>query len=249
MRRMLAAARLSAQRELHGEIVAPGKWEAIITPEATAQLRAILDERSRSRSRPVRRYLLTGLLRCGLCDAPLIARPQANGDRRYVCAKGPGHSGCGRLAINAEPIEAFIEGAILLQVDSPVVAAALAAAASADAATAAEHDGLRKDREQLDDLAELFGEGTITRSEWLAARKPIQERIDAAQRRVSRTSRSAVLNPYVGKSGVLAKVWRDLPLNRQRSIVAALLDRAVIRPAVRGRTTFDAARVEPVWRH
>ena len=75
------------------------------------------------------------------------------------------------------------EGAILLQVDSPVVAAALAAAASADAATAAEHDGLRKDREQLDDLAELFGEGTITRSEWLAARKPIQERIDAAQRK------------------------------------------------------------------
>ena len=249
MRRMLSSARLSAQRELHGEIVAPGTWEPIITPVETARLRTTFDERSRSRSKPVRRYLLTGLLRCGLCDAPLIARPQANGDRRYVCAKGPGHTGCGRLAINADPIEAFIEAAILLQVDSPAVAAALAAAASADAATAAEHDGLRMDREQLDKLAELWARKELDFSEWLTARKIIQERIDAAQRKVSRMSQSASLDPYVGKSSVLAKVWPDLPLNRQRSIVSALLDRAVIRPAVPGRTTFDADRVQPVWRY
>ena len=248
MRRMLNSARLSAQRELHGEIVAPGKWEPIITPDETARLRAILSERTRTRSRPVRRYLLTGLLRCDLCGAPLIARPQAGGERRYVCAKGPGHSGCGRMAIMAEPVEAFLSEAVLVQLDAPAVAAALAAAQSADAATAAEHDALRQDRDQLDELARAYGERQVTFPEWLAARAPIEARIDAAQRKVSRMSRSAAIDPYVGKASTLRAAWPTLPLNRQRSIVSALLDRAVIRSAVPGRTTFDPDRIAPVWR-
>jgi DNA invertase Pin-like site-specific DNA recombinase len=248
LRRMLGSARLSAQRSHRGEIVGPGQWEPIITPEETARLRAILDERKRTRSRPVRRYLLPGLLRCGLCDAPLVSRPQANGDRRYVCAKGPGHSGCGRMAIRADEAEAFIVEAVLHQLDAPAVAAALATAASADAASAAEHDALRQDREQLDQLARAYGERQFTFPEWLAARKPIEERIDAAQRKLSRTSRSATIDPYVGRSSVLRAAWPTLPLNRQRSVVSAVLDRAVIRPAVRGRSTFDPERIAPVWR-
>jgi DNA invertase Pin-like site-specific DNA recombinase len=248
LRRMLYSARLSAQREHLGEIVAPGQWEAIITPEETARLRAILDERTRTRTRPVRRYLLSGLLRCALCDAPLVARPQAGGERRYVCAKGPGHSGCGRMAINAEPLEAFLAEAVLTQLDAPAVAAALAAAQSADAATAAEHDALRQDREQLDELAKAYGDKFVTFPEWLAARAPIEARIAAAQRKLSRMSRSAALDPYVGKSDALRAIWQTLPKNRQRSIVSALLDRAVVRSAVPGRTTFDPDRIAPVWR-
>src|SRR4029079_4253771 len=147
LRRMLYSARLSAQREHLGEIVAPGKWEPIITPDETARLRAILAERTRTRTRPVRRYFLTGLLRCGLCGAPLIARPPASGTRRYVCARGPGHSGCGRLAINAEPVEAFLAEVVAAHLDLPAVTAAAAAAASAGAASAPEHDGPREDRE------------------------------------------------------------------------------------------------------
>ena len=174
--------------------------------------------------------------------------PQVGGERRYVCAKGPGHSGCGRMAINAEPIEAFLAEAVLTQLDAPAVAAALAAAHSADAATAAEHDALRQDREQLDELAKAYGDRLVTFPEWLAARAPIEARIDAAQRKLSRMSRSAALDPYVGKSEALRAIWQTLPKNRQRSIVAALLDRAVIRSAVPGRATFDADRIAPVWR-
>jgi site-specific DNA recombinase len=248
LRRMLYSARISGQREHLGEIVAPGQWAAIITPAETARLRAILDERTRTRTRPVRRYLLTGLLRCGLCDAPLISRPQANGDGRYVCAKGPGHSGCGRLAIRADGVEAFLVEAVLVQLDAPGVAAALAGAASADPATAAEHDVLRQDREQLDELARAYGEKLVTFPEWLAARKPIEERIDAAHRKLSRISRSAAIDPYIGQSTALRAAWPTLPLNRQRSIVSAVLDRAVIRPAVRGKTAFDPDRIAPVWR-
>ncbi len=248
LRRMLYSARLSAQREHLGEIVAPGKWEAIITPEETARLRATLAERTRTRTRPVRRYCLTGLLRCGLCGAPLIARPSAGGTRRYVCAKGPGHSGCGRLAINAEPVEVWLAEVVAAHLDLPAVAAAAAAATSAAAASAGEHDGLRKDRDQLDELARDFGQRLITRSEWFAARKPIEERIEAAERKVSRRSRTAVIDDYVGRSDALRADWPTLPLDRQRSIASALLDRAVVHSALRGRAAFDPDRIEPVWR-
>jgi hypothetical protein len=152
------------------------------------------------------------------------------------------------MAINAEPIEAFLAEAVLTQLDAPAVAAALAAARSADAATAAEHDALRQDREQLDQLAKAYGDKLVTFPEWLAARAPIEARIDAAQRKLSRMSRSAALDPYVGKSDALRTTWETLPKNRQRSIVSALLDRAVIRSAVPGRTTFDPDRIAPVWR-
>jgi hypothetical protein len=151
------------------------------------------------------------------------------------------------LAINAEPIEAFLAEVVAAHLDLPAVAAAAAAAASA-AASAAEHDGLREDRDQLDELARDFGERRITRSEWFAAREPIEERIEAAERKVSRTSRTAAIDPYLGRAAALREEWPGLPLDRQRSIASALLDRAVVRSAVRGRATFDPDRIEPVWR-
>ncbi|HYK95592.1 MAG TPA: recombinase family protein [Candidatus Dormibacteraeota bacterium] len=248
MGRMLHSARLSGQREHHGEIVASGAWEPIITPEETARLRAILEERAGSGTRTVRKYLLPGLLRCGLCAATLVSRAAADGTKRYVCAKGPGFAGCGHLAINADPVERLITEAVLYRLDAPDLAAALAGAASADAATAAEQHALAQDRAQLEELATAYGNRLLTMPELLAARKPIEARIDAARKRLSRLSRSAAVDPFLGRSGELRAKWSTLPLTRQRSIVAAVLDRATIRPAVRGRSSFDPGRVEAVWR-
>jgi len=46
--RTLSSARLSGQREHRGEIVGPAEWDAIVTPETTAKLRALGADRSRS---------------------------------------------------------------------------------------------------------------------------------------------------------------------------------------------------------
>ncbi|HUQ43100.1 MAG TPA: recombinase family protein, partial [Candidatus Limnocylindria bacterium] len=64
LRRILASPRLSGQREYRGEIVAVGTWQRIIKPDETTRLRVMLNERARTRTRAVRRYLLPGLLRC-----------------------------------------------------------------------------------------------------------------------------------------------------------------------------------------
>jgi hypothetical protein len=246
---MLMSARLSGQRSYRGEIVATGDWEAILTPEQTKRLRATLGNPARHTRRTVRRYLLSGgLLRCSICESVLVARPREDGTRRYVCAKGPGLPGCGRIAILAEPTEQLIAEAVLYRLDTSELAAALEGAASDDAEAEAARDALAADRAQLEELATAYGERQITFAEYLAARKPIEARMEAGQRAVSRLTRTTAIEGHIGNADELRRLWKDLPLTRQRAIVAALLDRAIIRPAVRGRTIFDPDRVEPVWR-
>jgi len=248
-RTMIASARLSGQREHKGEIVAKGIWEPILTVEQTTAIRSLLADNRHARRRPTRRYFLTGLLECGRCGAPLISRPTAKGERRYVCANGVGQIGCGRLAVMAEPVEAFIEEALLQRIDRPEVASALAGAADADATRAADREAIVADEAELEQLARDHADRRITRREWLAARDVIETRIEEARKRVSRQSATAAIDPYLGRPGALRAEWTTIGLNRQRSVATALLNRATIRPAaLPGRGVFDPARIEPLWR-
>jgi site-specific DNA recombinase len=247
LKRMMLSARISGQRSYHGDIVAKGDCEPIITPEETTRLRALLTDPSRLTRRTVRRYFLSGgLLRCGLCDAVLVARPRGDGARRYVCAKGPGKPGCGGIAILAEPLETHIAESVLHRLDTPALAAALAGASMPD--DTAERSALALDLAQLQELAGAYGERLITFPEYLAARKPIEARIEAARRQITRATGTEAIAAYVGQSGALRAEWKDLPLTRQRAVVAAVLDRAIVGRALRGRTRFDDARIEPLWR-
>jgi Site-specific recombinases, DNA invertase Pin homologs len=247
--RMLLGARLSGQRSYHDEIVAQGDWEAILTPAETTQLRAILTNPVRLTRRTVRRYLLSGgLLRCALCDAVLVARPRSDGTRRYICPKGPGLAGCGRIAVLSEPVEELVTEAVLYRLDTPELAASLDGIAADNAEAMAERDSLAADLAQLEQLATAYGERVVTFPEYLAARKPIATRIEVAKRRMSRLTQTTAIDGYVGQSGALREAWPTLPLTRQRAIVAAVLDRAVVRSAVRGGKRFDPDRIDPVWR-
>lgn len=249
LHRMLVSPRLSGQRAYKGEVIAPGQWEAILTPEETRRLQALLDPRERTTRRSARRYLLSGgRVRCGRCGAALVSRPKADGTRRYVCAAGVGQAGCGRLAVMAEPLEALIIEAVLYRLDTPELAAALDGAAAADAEAATAQRELAADEAQLTELATAYGEKAITFPEFLAARKPIEARIETAKRRISRLTRTDAIATHLGRGSALRAAWADLPLTRQRAIIAAVLDRAIVRPAAPGRTRFDPERVEPVWR-
>jgi len=248
LRRLLISARISGQREHHHEIVAQGDWQAIISPAETARLRALLTDPSRRTNRATRSYLLKSLLRCAICGSPLRSRPRPDGQRRYVCAKGPALPGCGGVAIMAEPLERFVVEAVMHRLDSPALGAALSGAPAASSAAAAAQLETETGKAQLDQLATAYGEQEITWAEFLAARKPIEARIQAARRTLARLSDLSAVEPYLGSSSELRERWDALPLARQHAIVAALLDRAVVGRAVRGRTAFDESRVEPVWR-
>jgi len=249
MRRMLLSGRISGQREHKGEIVADAEWPAIITPEDGARLRAKLRDSSRRASRNPRRYLLAGgLVRCGLCDMTMVSRPRHDGVRRYVCARDPGLAGCGKTATVAEPLETLVVEAVLYRLDTPELDQALTKATAANDALTELRSQLVRDEEQLEILAAEWGNATITRSEWFAARTPIQARIDLARKRLARLSPTAIVEQYAGQGNALREAWSDLPLTRQNAIIKSVLDHVAVASAVRGRNTFDPNRFTPIWR-
>ena len=247
VRKLLARARNSGQREHHGEIVGPAVWPAIITPAQTTEIRARLAEPERRTNKSVRRYLLAGLLTCSHCGEKLVARPRAQGVRRYACASGVGFSGCGKTYINADQVEAFITLAVLDRVDSPEVAASVDGR-PADPDMDRWYQQLDADKAQLEELAAAYGTKEITIAEWRKAREPIEQRMTVARKQLSRARRSSALDQYVGKSEQLAADWDSLDLSQQHAIVSSILDHVEVGPGRRGYNRFDESRLTPFWR-
>ncbi len=247
LRTLLMAGRISGQREHHGELVAVAEWPAIITQAETTRIRALLSDPGRRTNKSARRYLLVRLLRCSHCDETLVSRPRSGGDRRYVCAKGPGYSGCGGTYVMADTVEQFVVEAVLYRLDSPELAAALSGAAGSPDAAAWQAE-VEQSQAQLDELADLHGRRVIGLSEWLAARAPIEQRVTDARKRLSKLNRTTALDGYVGHATDLREKWETLPLTRQHGIIAAVLDHLVVGPGKRGLNRFDPGRFSPVWR-
>jgi hypothetical protein len=244
---MLMSPRISGQREHLREIVAKGVWPAIITPRQTQQLQAKLRDPARRTNRASRRYLLTQLLRCSHCKAMLVARPRADGKRRYVCASGPGFGGCGKTTVIADPVEQFIAQAVLHRLETPRLHEARKRAPD-DSKGAQWQAEIERRQGQLDDLAALWAEGQITRGEWMRARTPIEKHMSTAKKKLAALNRTTVLLPFVDDAKALREQWQSMTLTRQHEIVVATLQHVEVRPAVRGRNWFDESRLRPIWR-
>ena len=247
LRRMLSSARISGQREHRGAIVATAEWPGILTPADTERIRALFNDPARRTNKTARRYLLARLLRCGRCGATLVSRPTATGTRRYVCASGPGFGGCGRITITAEHVEYAITEAVLFRLDSPELAASLQGRSDDPAAAEWQAEADRA-QAQLDELATAYAEQLIGLQEWLTARGAIEQRLQAARKKLATLNRITALDGYLGNASELREQWPEMPLSRQAAIIAAALDHAVIGPATPGRNTLDPSRVTFVWR-
>jgi DNA invertase Pin-like site-specific DNA recombinase len=247
LRRMLASGRISGQRERHGVIVGQAEWPGIISPAETERIRALLSDPSRRTNKTARRYLLARLLRCGLCGSTLVARPRADGTRRYVCATGPGFGGCGRITITAEHVEHVLTEAVLFRLDSPELATSLQGRSEEPAAAEWQAEADRA-QAQLDELATAYAEQLVGLQEWLTARGAIEQRLQAARKQLATLNRITALDGYLGNASELRNEWPTMPLSRQAAIIAATLDHAVIASATPGRNTLDPSRITPVWR-
>lgn len=242
MRRLLGSPRIAGLREHRGEVVGPAVWPAIIDPVDHRRVRALLDDPARLTWRPGRRYLLTGgIARCGRCGAALVARPRDDGARCYVCATGP-TGGCGRLKILAEPLEELVAGAVLDRVDHLGLVDAATPPAEQDDDGMVEVEQLER---RFAELGEMWAAGEISRTEWLAARDAVERRLRTARAALADNVRTTgPLDQWKGREGALTAVWDDLNLDQRRAIVAAVIDRVTVGPAVRGRNRFDPDRVE-----
>lgn len=248
LRTTLANPRIAGLRAHNGVVVAKAVWPAIITEEQRAQIMAAMERRKVSGRRTPRRYLLSGLLRCGNCGHKLYSSARRD-SRRYVCSSSPDHGGCGHLTVVAGPVEEWLAEAVLMRLDSPAMEDALAGRAVADDRYAAVQLELRADEAQMKELAELWAGKTISSEEWKAAREPIEARIYNNQRQLTQLAGSHTLDGVVGQGAQLRESWESLNLSRQAAIVAAVLDFATIESRkARGQVSLDPSRIIPTWR-
>ena len=249
--RVLRSARISGRREHRGEIVAVAEWSGIISPADSDRLRSLGGRGGGPgpTGRSPRTYLLTGgLVRCGRCGTPMVSKRRTDGTRRYVCASGPGLGGCGRMAVNAEPVESFIAQSVLFRLDTPELAAALTEVRHADTETDHLAAALAEDQAMLAQVTKDYTDKAISHDAWITAQRLVQARVDATKRRLSRISPTGRIDEYAGRSEALGEAWADLPLSRQQAIVRAVVDHVVVNPATQGRNRFDSERLGLIWR-
>jgi site-specific DNA recombinase len=232
LRRLLSSPQLAGLRTYHGEVVRAGDWPAILTAEQHRALAALLGDPGRRTSRAPRRYLLTGLARCGLCGGGLMARPKPDRRRNYLCRD------CGKIGVLADPLEELVIAALLVATDEADLGE------SRSPRERPERDAVRG---QLDELADMWARREISRQEWLRARRGLEAQLQGLQRQEARDARKMALDAYQGK-GQLRRAWPELDFARRRAVLQAVVDRVRVGPAVRGRNRFDPHRVSIGWR-
>lgn len=245
VRRTLTAPHLAGLRAHRGEVVGEAEWPPIISRADHARLSALV-----RRGRPTlpARRLLTGFLVCGRCGATLTHSSTGARRRIYRCWKRPGHEGCGGLSLSAEPAEAVVRQAVLQAFDTPGYLAALEAETSGDTSdVVAQLDDVDRRRAEA---AQMFADGEIGRSEWMAVRDRL-ERLSADLNRQLETSRPAVLLAHSGGSR-LAASWDDPEVDDgwRRAVIGLVIERIVVAPAAFKGAPFDPARIVSgiVWK-
>jgi hypothetical protein len=254
LRGMLLNARYAGLREYRGELY-PGDWPAIISEDTWRGAASILgDNGRRVGPGPARRWLLTGIARCGVCNdgtGVTIAYRGTHGrgdaERIYRCRK------IKHLARKAEPIEKLIAG---VEADQPhgIVIERLSRPDAADLLIDADQpdkEELRTKaislRGRLDALAiEFANDDDADPREFRAATKRIKERLAETEAKMIHPQRSLILADLITAEDPAA-AWVALPLDRQRAVIDTLMTITVL-PGRTGRLPFDPKSVKVQWK-
>jgi len=237
-------------REHRGEPVCEAAWPPILDERTHRRLRLVLLDPTRAVGRRARVFLLTGgLAYCGLCEAKLVGmRRGGSSVRAYACQRANDKVGCGGICCIAEPFEALVVEAVMIRLDTPELARVVASGRSGAGPGKDDAEAeLVTSQAKLDELADLWAQGEISRTEWLRARKGVQDRRDQAQRRLRASLTNNAAATWVARSGVLRAAWPQMNLDQRRAVIGAVVERVVVNPTkVRGR--FDPERVDVEWR-
>lgn len=169
LKHILCAPRTAGLRSYHGEVIGEAVWEPILDRVSWERVRRLLLDPARTYRGPRRSYLLSGLVVCGRCGGMMCGHT-SKGKPRYRCK-----TGCS-MQILAEPLEALVLEAVSAVLATPAVWEAVAERdAGEDVRLTAEMDGLRA---RLEDLADMFASGEVTRVEWVRARRSLVARLD-----------------------------------------------------------------------
>ncbi len=227
---LLKRARNAGLRVHHAEVVGEGAWEPILEVEQWQKLMAILEDPSRAQngggvSGPKSTTLLSGIMRCGVCDKPVV-RAANRGLLSYRCPSGHLY----RSLVKAD--EYVSEVVLRLVVSSELAELVLSPGQRDEMASArAEAQGLRA---LMDQAADQYADEVIDAVQLQRINRRLRPRLEDALARAARSDPREVFAGLMGHTLETAREkWAALPLERQRAVVRRLY-RIRLKPTQRG---------------
>jgi DNA invertase Pin-like site-specific DNA recombinase len=243
--------------EHQGHIIGPAVWQPIVSPDDWRAVRTHLSSAQRRTSPgPEPKYLLTGVLICGVCGSMrfgVVKGSREEGRRYYACRSYMNRDGvptkvAGHPQRRMDLLDSYVEEIIIERLSRPDVVRAFNAPAVDMPTLEGRRDALRA---QLDELAGLFSEGVLDGSQLAAGSRALRPKLAHVEAEIAEALREAALAEFAGVSDP-AQVWDSLPIGRQRAIAQMML-RVRLRPAgntrpagwkVGDRIPFDGESVE-----
>ncbi|MCF3118844.1 recombinase family protein [Streptomyces arenae] len=255
---ILTNPRLVGYRTYHGEMLTgndgepiKGEWETINTVAEWEAVCAAIAERKQQRPGKslARKYLLSGIARCGLCKTKI--RGQVNhrwkpGSKAakftYQCSVVNG--GCGKVGRTGEPVDRLI--AALVLEEQREKAAAQGTPVEQQWPRGAELEAIQADIAQLLQAEQSKQITVSTLLKLLPAKEKERDELKLERARFYKDQKQAAAQEAAGEP-TLAE-FLGLPIERQQEIVLRSLSAVIIHPAGRGKRIFDPALIDPIWR-
>jgi site-specific DNA recombinase len=231
LRRVLVRPRNAGLMQHRGQVVGPAGWPAILPEDTWRGVCAVLgDPARRSTTSTARRWLLSGLARCGVCGD--LVRSTSPGSSRgrptkpgYTCRSGK------HVVRDAAEVDAFIAAVIVERLRRPDAADLLVPDQQVDVTALHLRDAALDARRR--ELGRLAGDGAIDPDQLVEATAAIRHQRERITDQLAAASRGSVL-AGVADAPDPAAAWAGLDLSRQRAIIDTLVE-VVILPARRGR--------------
>ncbi len=220
------------------EEIGPGDWPPLVSDDVYRAARAILDDPSRrTTATTTRKFLLSGLALCHHCGKPVVSNRSQNGNRTYSCRTSRS------LARAAEPIEQYVVDVVLARLSAPDAAGLLAREEVDVTALRTDAAALRV---RLDELADSFADGAITRAQLERGTDRARTRLEVIEQEMAAAGGVSVLGDLVTAEDMQA-AWDRLDLARRRAVVDLLMT-IRLHPPGRGSRTFRPETVEIIWK-
>lgn len=265
VRQLLTRKRYVGIREYNGQEF-PAEWQPIFDPETFERIQLTIKQRTETWNRPKsRKFLLTGMLECGLCGTSLIgntAKQPRSGEtyRIYRCRhqarRNPEDRGCGRVTRGAIPLEHFIKELIIYRLDSPQLADLLSAQ---DGSKQRAQELLNKRallEAKMNDLVDDYADGTLSKFEFRRAKQRAQEQLEAVQDQIAALHSSDTLEGLISAGQSVRAQWEAETDGWRRAVIDLLIEKIVVnagkklpRVKIDGKTYyFDSELIDVVWK-
>lgn len=241
LRLVLLSSRIAGIASYHGAEVGKAEWPGLVDEQSWRAMKAILEDPRRRTNGvgPTPRNLLSGVMVCGKCGKKCRV---SSGNRRRVDGSVRKQYRCpqGHVTRLKDPTEAWVVENVLALLEQQGVRAS--SDKRSDANLSREAESLRG---RLNELAESFAAGELTREQLVAGTAKVRERLAEVEAQLAQSSTRPAVSVLDGENP--REAWAKATIGQQRAIVSELVE-VVVNPWKSGARPKPGEGMELKWK-